>query len=50
MIGRSLIQHHKIADAIRMSDPKGAAAAMRRHVQTVAKVRLLAWNPEDADR
>jgi GntR family transcriptional repressor for pyruvate dehydrogenase complex len=32
-----------------MSDPKGAAAAMRRHVQTVSKVRLLNWNPnEDA--
>jgi GntR family transcriptional repressor for pyruvate dehydrogenase complex len=45
---RSLIQHHKIADAIRLSDPKGAAAAMRRHVQTVAKVRLLSWNPQDA--
>jgi len=44
---RSLTQHRKIADAIRMSDPKGAAAAMRRHVQTVSKVRLLNWNPND---
>lgn len=42
---RSLTQHHKIAEAIRMSDPKAAAAAMRRHVQTVSKVRLLTWNP-----
>jgi GntR family transcriptional repressor for pyruvate dehydrogenase complex len=44
---RSLTQHRKIADAIRMSDPRGAAAAMRRHVQTVSKVRLLNWNPND---
>jgi GntR family transcriptional repressor for pyruvate dehydrogenase complex len=44
---RSLVQHHKIADAIRMSDPKAAAAAMRRHVQTVSKVRLLTWNPQE---
>jgi GntR family transcriptional regulator, transcriptional repressor for pyruvate dehydrogenase complex len=43
---RSLTQHHKVAEAIRMSDPKGAAAAMRRHVQTVSKVRLLSWNPD----
>jgi GntR family transcriptional repressor for pyruvate dehydrogenase complex len=48
---RSLTQHHKIAQAIRMSDPKAAAAAMRRHVQTVSKVRLLNWNPgEDEAR
>lgn len=44
---RSLVQHLKIADAIRMSDQKGAAAAMRRHVQTVSKVRLLSWNPHE---
>ena len=44
---RSLAQHQKIADAIRASDPKAAATAMRRHVQTVSKVRLLSWNPQD---
>ncbi len=44
---RSLSQHRRIAEAIRSGDPKAAAAAMRRHVQTVSKVRLLAWTPED---
>ncbi len=42
---RSLTQHHKIAEAIRAGDPRAAAAAMRRHVQTVSKVRLLNWDP-----
>lgn len=46
---RSLTQHHKIAEAIRQSDQKAAAAAMRRHVQTVSKVRLLNWNPSEDD-
>lgn len=44
---RSLAQHQRIADAIRAADPRAAAAAMRRHVQTVSKVRLLDWNPQD---
>jgi GntR family transcriptional regulator, transcriptional repressor for pyruvate dehydrogenase complex len=44
---RSLAQHRKIADAIRAGDPKAAAAAMRKHVQTVSKVRLLDWTPLD---
>ena len=43
----SLEQHHQIVDAIKSGEPKAAAAAMRRHLRTVAKVRLLAWNPED---
>lgn len=43
---RSLTQHRKIAEAIRAGDPKGAANAMRRHVQTVSKVRLLSWDPQ----
>lgn len=42
---RSLGQHEKIADAIRNGDPKAAASATRRHVQTVSKVRLLTWDP-----
>ncbi|MEU5168042.1 MULTISPECIES: FadR/GntR family transcriptional regulator [Streptomyces] len=44
--GRSLTQHRAILDAIEEQRGKAAAAAMRRHVRTVAKVRLLDWNPE----
>ncbi len=44
---RSLTQHIAIFDAISLRDGKRAAAAMRRHLRTVAKVRLLSWNPED---
>lgn len=44
---RSLAQHHRILDAIRAGDPKAAASAMRKHVETVAKVRLLAWDPDE---
>lgn len=45
---RSLAQHRRILDAIAGARPKEAAAAMRRHLRTVAKVRLLEWDP-DAD-
>ncbi|MCZ4638683.1 GntR family transcriptional regulator, partial [Streptomyces rubrogriseus] len=34
-------------DAVAARQPRQAAAAMRRHVRTVAKVRLLDWDPED---
>ncbi|WP_329792267.1 FadR/GntR family transcriptional regulator [Lentzea sp. DG1S-22] len=44
---RSLAQHTAIYEAIAAGDGKKAAAAMRRHVRTVAKVRLLTWVPED---
>ncbi|MEU1485087.1 FadR/GntR family transcriptional regulator [Streptomyces sp. NPDC005752] len=44
--GRSLTQHRAILDAIEGQRGKAAAAAMRRHVRAVAKVRLLDWNPE----
>ncbi|WP_086829624.1 FadR/GntR family transcriptional regulator [Allokutzneria sp. NRRL B-24872] len=44
---RSLAQHHAIAEAIRAGDPRAASAAMRRHLKTVARVRLLDWTPED---
>lgn len=44
---RSLAQHTAIYEAISAGDPKKAAAAMRKHVRTVAKVRLLDWVPED---
>jgi len=44
---RSLAQHRRIADAIRDGDGQAAAEAMRTHVRSVSKVRLLTWNPED---
>jgi GntR family transcriptional repressor for pyruvate dehydrogenase complex len=44
---RSLAQHTTIYAAIAAGEPKKAAAAMRTHVRTVAKVRLLAWEPQD---
>ncbi|MDX8147593.1 FadR/GntR family transcriptional regulator [Lentzea sp. BCCO 10_0061] len=44
---RSLAQHTSIYEAIAAGDAKKAAAAMRKHVRTVAKVRLLTWVPED---
>lgn len=44
---RSLTQHRAILEAIETRGGKAAAAAMRRHVRTVAKVRLLDWNPGD---
>lgn len=43
---RSLAQHAAIYEAIAAGEPKKAAAAMRKHVRTVAKVRLLTWEPE----
>ncbi len=45
--GRSLAQHRAILDAIADGEPRRAASAMRRHVRTVAKVRLLDWEPGD---
>lgn len=44
---RSLTQHVAIFDAISLGDGRRAATAMRRHLRTVAKVRLLSWNPDD---
>lgn len=40
-------QHTAIYEAIAAGDAKKAAAAIRKHVRTVAKVRLLKWVPED---
>ncbi|MFR9724788.1 FadR/GntR family transcriptional regulator [Streptomyces sp. MS19] len=42
---RSLAQHRTIREAIAAGRPGPAATAMRRHVRTVAKVRLLSWDP-----
>ncbi|MFJ9035952.1 FadR/GntR family transcriptional regulator [Streptomyces sp. NPDC102406] len=44
--GRSLAQHRAILDAIEAGRGRGAAAAMRRHVRSVAEVRLLTWEPD----
>jgi GntR family transcriptional repressor for pyruvate dehydrogenase complex len=44
---RSLTQHHRITEAIRAQDAGAAAAAMKTHLETVSRVRLLSWNPED---
>ncbi|SES25794.1 transcriptional regulator, GntR family [Lentzea xinjiangensis] len=44
---RSLAQHTAIYEAIAAGDARKAASAMRKHVRTVAKVRLLTWVPED---
>lgn len=44
---RSLSQHQRIADAIRAGNAPAAASAMRRHVRSVSRVRLLDWEPED---
>ncbi|MFH8729969.1 MULTISPECIES: FadR/GntR family transcriptional regulator [unclassified Streptomyces] len=46
---RSLAQHRAILDAIETGRPAQAAAAMRRHVRTVAKVRLLDWDPDEGE-
>ncbi|MFJ4831939.1 FadR/GntR family transcriptional regulator [Streptomyces sp. NPDC088747] len=46
---RSLTQHRAIFDAIVAQQPGRATAAMRRHVRTVARVRLLDWDPEGND-
>ncbi|MFR9728251.1 FadR/GntR family transcriptional regulator [Saccharopolyspora sp. MS10] len=44
---RSLAQHERIAEAVRAGQPRAAATAMRRHLRTVSRVRLLSWNPDD---
>lgn len=44
---RSLSQHRAILEAIEAQDPARAVRAMRRHVRTVAKVRLLDWDPAE---
>lgn len=46
---RSLMDHRRIADAIRRRDPRGADTAMRRHLKAVADIRLLRWAPADLE-
>lgn len=43
----SLTQHERIAEAIRKEKAGAAHAAMRRHLRTVSRVRLLRWDPAD---
>ncbi|MBV7248473.1 FadR/GntR family transcriptional regulator [Streptomyces sp. MW-W600-10] len=43
---KSFAQHKAIFEKIEAGNGRAAAAAMRRHVRTVAKVRLLDWDPE----
>lgn len=45
---KSLGQHERIAEAIRAGNARTAVTAMRRHLRTVSRVRLLSWEP-DAD-
>lgn len=44
---KSLVQHEHIAEAIRAGNPDTARSAMRRHLETVRRVRLLSWEPEE---
>jgi GntR family transcriptional regulator, transcriptional repressor for pyruvate dehydrogenase complex len=46
---KSLAQHTTIADAIRAGDRGAARAAMREHMETVSRVRLLSWDPDDGE-
>lgn len=46
---KSLAQHSKIAEAIRARNASAARSAMRKHVETVSRVRLLTWNPDGDD-
>lgn len=46
---RSLGQHRRIAAAIRAGDTSAAVRAMRQHLKTVSRVRLLSWQPEEQD-
>jgi GntR family transcriptional repressor for pyruvate dehydrogenase complex len=44
---QSLAHHVKIAEAIRAQDPLAATTAMRDHLESVSRVRLLSWNPDE---
>ena len=46
---QSLAQHVRIAAAVRAGDPDEARAAMREHLATVRRVRLLQWEPPADD-
>jgi len=40
-----LAQNRRVGDAIRAGDGPAAAAAMREHLETTARLKLLAWSP-----
>lgn len=42
----SLAQHRQIAGAIHEQDSEAAVTAMRAHLRTVSRVRLLTWQPD----
>ncbi|WP_436847078.1 FadR/GntR family transcriptional regulator [Streptomyces atratus] len=44
---QSLSQHQAIAEAIHAQQPEAAVAAMREHLETVRRVRLLNWKPDE---
>jgi len=44
---QSLAGHRRIAEAIRRSDPEGAAHAALRHITLVGEVALLTWERDD---
>ncbi|MFP4635312.1 MAG: FadR/GntR family transcriptional regulator [Nitriliruptoraceae bacterium] len=44
---RSLEDHMAIAEAVHAGDPEAAEAAMRRHLDHVADLRLFDWQPPD---
>ncbi len=44
---QSLAQHIRVADAVRAQDAPAAREAMREHLATVSRVRLLNWTPDD---
>jgi GntR family transcriptional repressor for pyruvate dehydrogenase complex len=48
-IHETLADHRRIAEAIRREDPRGAEAAMRKHLKVVANIRLLRWTPGEFD-
>ncbi|HEV7148114.1 MAG TPA: FCD domain-containing protein [Pedococcus sp.] len=47
--GQSLRQHHAILEAIRRQDAAAARRAMRQHLSSVGKVRLLSWQAPTDD-
>jgi GntR family transcriptional repressor for pyruvate dehydrogenase complex len=46
---RSLAQHKRIFEAIEARDSRRAATAVRKHVASVGRVRLLSWDPAGND-
>lgn len=45
---KSLLQHERILRAISERDPSQAVLAVRRHLRTVARNRLMEWDPDSS--